>query len=121
MPEESVFNFPSAIQKKIVAMLMFEGGELLGDLNKVRPELFDHQVLRDIVTLLMVFYRKYHRHPSLEEVVTEFEELLRRNPRKEPEEYNAVFSSVLDAADGNYDYQNQQPQDHGTRFRIHVS
>jgi len=104
MPDQPAYDFSSTIQKKIVAMLLLEGNTLLANMDIVRPELFDHAALRDIVALLFRFHQKYHRQPSLDEAATEFEELMAASPRIPEEEYRAVFDSVLEQADGNFDY-----------------
>jgi KaiC/GvpD/RAD55 family RecA-like ATPase len=104
MPEQTAYDFSSTIQKKIVAMLILEGTTLLANMDIIRPELFDHPALRDIVALLFRFYQKYHRQPSLDEVATEFEELIAVSPRIPEEEYRAVLTAVLEQADGNFDY-----------------
>jgi len=101
---EPAYDFSSAIQKKIVAMLMIESTSMLNNMDVIRPELFDHAALRDIVALLFKFYQKYRRQPTLEEVATEFEDLLANSPRLPEEEYRAVFAAVLEQADGNFDY-----------------
>ena len=102
---ENEYEFSAAIQKKILAMLLFDAAALSTNIDVVRPEFFDNPALRDIAAIIYQFYQKYKRAINIEELGEEFETLLAGNQRLPEQEYRSAFASVLDAGtEGDFEY-----------------
>jgi hypothetical protein len=98
-------DFTVEIQKKILAMLLFEPKSLLASMDIVRPETFDHPALADMASILFRFYAKYKRPIGIEEFEEEFIELLSGGKRIPVDEYKLVYDDVLRfGAEGQYEY-----------------
>lgn len=97
--------FPAAIQKKILAMLLFDGKALGFFRGVVRPEFFDNPALRDLAIILYKFYDKYKRPITIEELEVEFGELISASRRIPEDEYRSVLDGVLGAGiEGGFEY-----------------
>lgn len=104
-PSEETYDYSASVQRKIVAMLLADAGQLARFAEVVRPEYFEIRALAGITELIIKFFEKYHRAPDADELDEEINTLLASNNRLDPGEYQEAFVGVLQAiTEGDFDY-----------------
>jgi putative DNA primase/helicase len=104
-PSEETYDYSASVQRKIVAMLLADAGQLARFAEVVRPEYFEIRALAGITELIIKFFEKYHRAPDADELDEEISTLLASNNRLDPGEYQEAFVGVLQAiTEGDFDY-----------------
>lgn len=102
---EEKFGFTTDIQKKIYAMLITEEQTLKNSIEFAKPEYFDHPELKDMMSMMLGFFKKYSRVPSKEEFSEELDVLLSRNKRLPTDEYLDVALEVIELGEeGKFDF-----------------
>lgn len=102
---EETFGFSDAIQKKIVAMLLFDNAAFIENSEVVRPEYFENPALSDIVSIIAKFYEKYTRGPTADEFLEELSTFFATNKKVPTEEYLTVAEEVLRVGEkGDFEY-----------------
>lgn len=102
---EEKFSFTQEIQKKIFAMLITEEQTFKNSIELAKPEYFDNLVLKDLMIMLLGFFKKYSRVPTKGEFLEELDSLLSKNERLPSDEYLDVAEEVIELGEeGNFDY-----------------
>ncbi len=106
---EEKFKFSHENQKKIVAMMFFDGEFLKSYEGQIKPKYFDNPVLKDLSKMAIDFYEKYSRIPNTDEFWEELDNLITEQKKKQKdlpiEEYTNVAAEVVTiGADANFDY-----------------
>ncbi len=106
---EEKFEVSHGIQKKIVAMMLFDGDFLKTYEGIIEPKYFDNPVLEDLSKMSIDFYEKYSRIPSEDELWQELENLIDEKIKKQKafpvDEYTNVAGEVVNIGrKGNFDY-----------------
>jgi replicative DNA helicase len=70
---EQTYGFSSEIQFQIVAMLLADPSALVENMEVVKPSHFENPILSDAVKIIYDFFAKYHRSPSTDEFIQEFD------------------------------------------------
>jgi len=81
------YNYPSAFQQRILAMMVFDGPNFQLYERTIKPEYFENQVFRDIAEIIVDFYHSYSRPPQPDELLQKIGELLASNPNRPENEY----------------------------------
>ena len=94
--KEETTDFTPASQKKMLASLLFSK-EAPEDIQDIRPEHFDSVAVRNMIRLLLDFYKKYSRLPNPDE----FQQILviylnsKEGLSLSKDEYLKVYDEVL--------------------------
>jgi len=96
--EQETYSFTAGFQKEIVAMMLFDKGSFLSNMVVVKPEFFDSPILRDIITLIIDFFKKYSRVPTETEFLEEMNAFLNTEKRllAPVDEYWDVVIEILE-------------------------
>jgi len=111
-------EFTEDIQRHIVAMLIYDQ-EITPELaQKIRPEYFENPVLSDSVNLIVKFYERYERRPTIDEFIQGVTTMLDSSKVPKPPEvyweqidemltkgYNVDFAFIRDELDAWIRYQ----------------
>ena len=103
--QHEIYDFTADLQKKIVAMMLFDGPSLMSNITIVKAEFFDNPVLRDIVKLITEFFKKYTKAMTKIEFCEEIDSLLTKNKKLPAGEYTNVMAEILKIGEeGNFEY-----------------
>ena len=79
---EEKFEFNQDVQKKIVAMVLFDNEFLKSHREQIEPNYFDNPILKDLSKVVIDFHGKYGRNPSLDEFVQELDSLITEKKKR---------------------------------------
>jgi hypothetical protein len=93
--EETTYGYSEEIQKKIIAMMLFDKAAFVENLEIIRPEFFDNPVLTSLAEVISKFYEKYHKGPTQEEFIQEASEHADIDKRFPREECGDIIGEIL--------------------------
>ncbi len=93
--EETKYGYSEAIQKKIVAMMLFDKAAFIENSDIVRPEFFDNPILKSLAEIIRKFYEKYHKIPTQEEFIQEADTLVASNKHLPRNDYGDIIEEIL--------------------------
>lgn len=103
--DDETYGFTLNIEKKIVAMMLFDRGTFLTNINIVKPESFDSPVLGDMIRIIIAFFKKYSRVPTKDEFLEELDIFLEGKKGLPSDEYLDVAIEVLGIGEeGDFEY-----------------
>jgi hypothetical protein len=87
-------------QERILAMMLCHKTFLKSYKGLMKPEYFDHQVLRDMTKIIIGFFEKYFRTPTEDEFLDELNSFITKNKKRNKnfpyEEYFGTAEEVLE-------------------------
>jgi len=106
LSEDIIYDYSYELQRKIVAMLIVQGEELVRHGDIVKPEFFSNPMLAVMVKLLVDFFHKYNRSISIVELEEEITLFLESNSKRfDTLEFMKVFGEVLtEVEEGSFEY-----------------
>ncbi|GAI75897.1 unnamed protein product, partial [marine sediment metagenome] len=93
--EETTYGYSVEIQKKIVAMMLFDKAAFVENLEIIRPEYFDNPVLEALAKIIRKFYEKYHKVPTSDEFFQEADALIDSNKKLPRNDYADIIGEIL--------------------------
>lgn len=98
---QATYDYSLELQRQIVALLLARGEELVRHGGIIKPEYFTHPVLSVMVKLMLDFFHKYNRGPSVIETEEEIMLFLDKNSKRfDTVEFMKVFGDVLTDIEG---------------------
>ncbi len=112
MPEIETYTFTAEIQRQIFAMLLFDTGAFMSNMEVVKPEFFDNPALKSFTKLVLDYKNKkgkdgcgYNKAPTKDEFKEEVLTLIAMNKRLPEKEYIDVMLDIFDRGKkGDFDY-----------------
>jgi len=105
VPAEETYGFTVETQKKIVAMMLFDTGAFVSNIDVIKPEFFDKKVLSDMITLMVDFFSKYSRVITEDEFLEEVNVFLGKNKKLPEDEYWDTAIEILELGKkGHFEY-----------------
>jgi putative DNA primase/helicase len=103
------FEFNQDLQKKIVAMMLFDNEFLNSHREQIEPNYFDNPILKDLSKVVIDFHGKYGRIPSLDEFLQELDSLITEKKKRQRdypfEECLSVATEIMNVGKkGSFDY-----------------
>ena len=112
MSEAVIISYTAKIQKRIFAYLLFDKIAFASYIEMLEPGFFDSVVLRDFVTIIKKYNKKYHKAPAKDEFKEEVLLFIATNKRMPTEEYiSMVLEIVKDGEKGDFDYVKDKVKD----------
>lgn len=93
--EIKTYDFSDAVQKKIVAMLLFEHKAFIINREVIRPDYFKSPILAEVVKIITRFFDRYTRVPNQDELLEMMDVHLKDNKKLPWDEYLTVVEEVL--------------------------
>jgi len=106
---EEKFEVSHEVQKKIVAMMLFDGEFLNSHEGQINPKYFDNPILKDLSKMAIDFYEKYSRIPSTDEFWQELDNLIAEKKKRQKDfpanECAEVAGEIMNVGKkANFDY-----------------
>lgn len=101
---EVAYGFTADFQKEVVAMMLFDKDSFLTNVAVIKPEYFDSPVLRNMVTLIIDFFKKYGEMLTQTRFLEEMDAFLEGNKRLSADEYLNVAVEILQTGKGEIDF-----------------
>lgn len=92
---EVTYDFTADFQMEVVAMMLFDKNSFLTNVAVIKPKYFDSPVLRDMVTLIIDFFKKYSKMLSPTRFLEEVDAFLGANKRLSANEYLDTAVKIL--------------------------
>lgn len=90
-----VYEFNPGVQRRILAMMIFDASNFRLYAETVRPEYFGNIIFRDYAKIILDFCKKYGRPPVVDELAQQVGDLLVSKPQLSEAEYFSEFDSLL--------------------------
>lgn len=90
------YNFPDAFQRRVLAMMVFDGPNYQLYERTIKAEYFENQVFKGISEIILDFYHAYNRPPQADELLQRIGELLASKPNLPDNEYFAEHQKIID-------------------------
>jgi len=117
---EEIYDLTPHSQKLIAAWLLADKKALEENIGLIKPEYFDYEFLRAIMTLMIDFFNKYSRTPTEDELLQEVDTLLEKNKRLPVDLYLDVCKEVIALSrDSSFDYIKDKVVDFGRYQAFH--
>ncbi|MBW1862316.1 MAG: AAA family ATPase [Deltaproteobacteria bacterium] len=111
--KSTTYEYSADMQRKIVAMFLFEEKAFSNNLEIIKPKFFDNPALEDIVSIIIEFFKRYKRIPTPNEFLDELDAFLSLDKRKS-NEYLEIALDVLEIGNreaDNFDYVRDKARD----------
>ena len=94
---EDKYDYSEPIQKKIVAMLLYNKAMFSENIELINSQYFDSLILQDLVKIIKKFYTEHKRPPTEDEFIEEFKSFmgLGKNKNLPEDEYTDVVNEIM--------------------------
>lgn len=99
-PQEPVYDFNPGVQRRILAMMVFDLNNFLLFREIIKPEYFSNQIFRDYAKIVIDFGKKYGRPPVVDELAQQIGELLISRPQLLEADYFTEFDKIIGTEGG---------------------
>lgn len=99
------YQFNTGMQRRVLAMLVYDFTNIVTLSDIVKPEYFDNQVFQDLCRIVLEFYKKYKRAPYADEFAQQIGELLISKPFLPEDDYFGEFEKIREIGrEGDYTF-----------------
>lgn len=103
--KELKYDFSEGIQVRIVAMFLYDSINIAQNIDIIKPEYFDNDVLKGFMKIIIAFYEKYKRALNWDEFIEEVGLLLEGKSRLPVDEYwNMIEELAKICEEGEFEY-----------------
>jgi len=106
--EADAYGYSAEIQKKIVAMVLFDDRDFSQTCKIIRPGYFENPILQDLVLIMLNYMKKYGKLMPDDVFIQEVSDFLAKKKPKDPNRddlyWNVVESVMALGVEGDFDY-----------------
>ena len=95
MSDEEHYSYTLECQKEIFAMMLYDRNGFITNMNIVQPEHFENPILRNMMNLILEFFKEWNRMITESEFLEEMDSFLNKNERLPSDEYCNVAENLF--------------------------
>jgi len=99
------YDYSEGIQVRIVGMFLYDSLNIAQNIDIIKPEYFDNDVLKNFMEIIIAFYEKYKKTPNFDEFIEEVGLMLDKKARLPSDEYWKMIEELGDVCEeGKFEY-----------------